>query len=615
MSWVEITGYDPSCTWRNHGLANRESSAEDFASVGLLLLRRHKQRYPPAVRGEGNIPVVYGKPYRPITAEALAQDVELCRKKQRLRLLSLGLPASAAQAAADAKAAAAACEILGSSWAEEIAAASPNLGPSSALIAAAKAGAPLELHMHLKSVFCATLKAALLCDIAALQEQQIKQPQEQLLQPEADMHWLLHVTESVFKDAFYEPSIRAAASACDFAQPARELLQALQRIRTQQKRNSSSLKESLLPLLLTEDGRGALEKYIAAVDKQVLGSLCSSWERSGVLQTQAAPQQRRHEGAPARVRQLSALNTGKDAGTPMALSSYADAAERCKSDTRRKSSPLFLRASDVKAARTAIAKHGFVVIKNALTPEQLQEASEGGLKMKEVDPNIYCTRPTYGRLHCLLRGSLIEQSLLDAQRLFMPLVHSYLSSGAPPEAGGFQEERRLFVSEVQTVNAGCLCLRCRRLFVSEVQTVNADALALSQPWHRDNSHRGLTVVLPLVSISHSNGPTELLPGSHVLIGEGGDSWLQWLRSLPAFLKVVVAGGSTVKAEIQPGDALVYDSRLLHRGQANETWHPRPTLILRYDYKETPPPGVYTSTGIVWFMLLLDVINFQELYYA
>lgn len=47
-----------------------------------------------------------------------------------------------------------------------------------------------------------------------------------------------------------------------------------------------------------------------------------------------------------------------------------------------------------------------------------------------------------GRLHCLLRGSLIEQSLVDVQRLFSPLVHSYLSSGAPPEAGGLEGKTR-----------------------------------------------------------------------------------------------------------------------------------------------------------------------------
>ncbi|CDJ35376.1 uncharacterized protein EMH_0097060 [Eimeria mitis] len=165
------------------------------------------------------------------------------------------------------------------------------------------------------------------------------------------MHWILNKTENVFKDVFYEPAIRAAASACDFAQPARELMQTLQGIRALQKRNSNSPKESLLPLLLTEKGRAALEAFIAAVDKQVLGSLCASWERSGVLQTQADPEQRQYEGAPPRVRQLSARNTGKDAGTPMALSSYADAAGR--GDVHPKAAAAVVAPAATAAAVTA----------------------------------------------------------------------------------------------------------------------------------------------------------------------------------------------------------------------------------------------------------------------
>lgn len=59
--------------------------------------------------------------------------------------------------------------------------------------------------------------------------------------------------------------------------------------------------------------------------------------------------------------------------------------------------PLFLRASDVKAATSAIAEHGFVVIKNALSPEQLKEVQQAtfaasetvrlalGMRLKSID--------------------------------------------------------------------------------------------------------------------------------------------------------------------------------------------------------------------------------------
>lgn len=68
------------------------------------------------------------------------------------------------------------------------------------------------------------------------------------------------------------------------------------------------------------------------------------------------------------------------------------------------------------------------------------------------------------------------------------------------------------------------------------------------------------------------------------------------------------------------EALLYVPRLCIRlpillfvflcaGAANETWHPRPALVLRYDYEETPPPGVYTSKAfpIVSFCVPLPLL--------
>lgn len=52
---------------------------------------------------------------------------------------------------------------------------------------------------------------------------------------------------------------------------------------------------------------------------------------------------------------------------------------RCKTDAPREThrgAPLFLRASDVKAAKEAIERQGFVVLKGALTPKQLQDAQK-----------------------------------------------------------------------------------------------------------------------------------------------------------------------------------------------------------------------------------------------
>lgn len=263
-----------------------------------------------------------------MTSEMIAQEAELRRQEQRKKLVARGIPSRAAEAAADATAAAVAAQGLGSSWAEELAAAYPRLGPSSALVASALAGAPLELHMHLKTLFCATLKAALLNDIAVLEEEHAAHPERKQSTAEADMRWLLSKTETVFKEIFYDPAFLAVASACDFEKPARELLRALQQLRAARNCTSSGATDSLIPLLLTEKGRYALERFIAAVDEDILSSLCSSWEGSGVLQLHAGQKQGKEDASPPRIRQLSARHTGKDAGTSMALASYADEVER-----------------------------------------------------------------------------------------------------------------------------------------------------------------------------------------------------------------------------------------------------------------------------------------------
>ena len=47
----------------------------------------------------------------------------------------------------------------------------------------------------------------------------------------------------------------------------------------------------------------------------------------------------------------------------------------------------------------------------------------------------------------------------------------------------------------------------------------------------------------------------------------------------------------LRASVDAGAAIVYDSRTLHRGRANLAAQRRPALVLRYDRLGTPPPGV------------------------
>ena len=91
----------------------------------------------------------------------------------------------------------------------------------------------------------------------------------------------------------------------------------------------------------------------------------------------------------------------------------------------------------------------------------------------------------------------------------------------------------------------------------------------TQSWHADGGHVSLdshalchcfNVFIPLVDVSQEMGPTELRPGSHY-----------YTRDLTKMMLGAMARKElrpTVTPELQRGDALIFDYRILHRGRAN-----------------------------------------------
>ena len=93
--------------------------------------------------------------------------------------------------------------------------------------------------------------------------------------------------------------------------------------------------------------------------------------------------------------------------------------------------------------------------------------------------------------------------------------------------------------------------------------------AVAQKWHSDGDHidddvvlppHALNVFVPLVPCDVSNGGTEFVPGTHA----------DWTASSHSYV-----------LDAAPGDALVADWRLKHRGLANKTREDRPLLYLTY----------------------------------
>lgn len=128
-----------------------------------------------------------------------------------------------------------------------------------------------------------------------------------------------------------------------------------------------------------------------------------------------------------------------------------------------------------------------------------------------------------------------------------------------------------------------------RYELTDVQFLNAYPKSTNQIWHRDNTCCGLTAIVALKDV-RSNGPTELLTGSHK------NDFSLWKALQNALFEGNDAGrftlGQPLLGVIDAGDAILYDARIFHRGRgyikSNE--RDRPVLVLRWDAASTPPPG-------------------------
>ena len=90
---------------------------------------------------------------------------------------------------------------------------------------------------------------------------------------------------------------------------------------------------------------------------------------------------------------------------------------------------------------------------------------------------------------------------------------------------------------------------------------------------------GLVMIVPLIDLDNSNGPTEFMPGSHLsptaMKGGGGSYWHD------AETGKGNTKAATVALNIPAGSALLFDIRTTHRGGANASPTARPILYASY----------------------------------
>lgn len=202
------------------------------------------------------------------------------------------------------------------------------------------------------------------------------------------------------------------------------------------------------------------------------------------------------------------------------------------------------------------------------------------------------TPSAVGRLH--RREETLDASdvkvLERVERLIWPLVVDFFADGDADEAKKYAYEQG-----APTPDGYKLWQKCD-VYRSELQLLNAVPGGMSQAWHSDNHEKGLSFIVPLADFTLANGGTQLLPGSHV------GNWSA----------VATRGAGCIVAPV--GAIAAYDSRTYHRGPVNETDHGRPAIILCYDRKSTPPPGI-SANGSIAHSFLAVFLNIASTYWG
>ena len=111
--------------------------------------------------------------------------------------------------------------------------------------------------------------------------------------------------------------------------------------------------------------------------------------------------------------------------------------------------------------------------------------------------------------------------------------------------------------------------------------------AKTQDMHCDNGHlfphtdvhiaspHCVTVICPLVDVDADNGPTEFWPGSHY------ESVAKELFEERARTGAHIPSKSSLQLAGSVGDAILFDTRTVHRGMANAGDAKRPILYIAY----------------------------------
>jgi len=329
----------------------------------------------------------------------------------------------------------------------------------------------------------------------------------------------------------------------------------------------------------------------AEVRKQVYAAVLARWASDGYLATPPPKQSKILNPIT-----LSEDSYGRDIGSELPCCRLRDSGVDDPVNT--------LDAQGWMQASESLQSTGAVLLRSALAASQIEELRQRlGVHMSAldvrrqtvpfppireheasallaVDPELEPSQSSPGKKHYTLRGKALESVVTGVQAGLAPLLWEQLAQIA--------SDRGL--------------PRSKRPYLSEVQLVISEPCAAEQFWHIDNISPGLTVYVPLTAAPEEMGVTQFLPGSHFFFAKH----LSIFRRIANWGSSCFASDGITGATMDAGDALIYDSRVLHRTSANRLYNrTRVDLVFRYDYER--PPGI-TITDTHTLMIAGQVLS-------
>jgi len=263
----------------------------------------------------------------------------------------------------------------------------------------------------------------------------------------------------------------------------------------------------------------------------------------------------------------------------------------------RVSSPVW------KPIATSFADNGVVLLKGSAskseeTKEKLASAAAFVRRRLEVLRAVADDAGAGAEDHRLKTAELVRRSPGRYDLVVPTHEASNESNGAAPilalleGASWLPFVRHVLGSSARLVHAGCVC----SLPGSAVQGIHRDGKHLflsSESGGVALPTHCLTVFVPLVPLTSAIGPTQFWPGTH---SEFGDAPRAIAKSV-TFATPADTSGTESKEGAVPGDAIVFDYRILHRGLANESEQARPLAYFTFAKPWFSDVTNYTNTSL------------------